>query len=340
MIYKNKFLIYKIIVILICFIITSFFTRNIECKAETNKENLQVKGEIYFYLDDVTPFNELNNLIDEISYLKDNGIKFFIESSPVFVNEDLKAMRRFAACLRYAQANGGKIVLKFPILNEKGSNGKSISAHVITEKVKKSFDNYTNYWVYPIGMSVKESLLYREDLKELWECTDTLFLNSQDNINNDKSNYTIKSYENIIQKINLDNYIKNNSTNIYDKSAICVKSDFTFDEFKKNVDEILNREISFTENNKLNSYMKFNNEVKSNSKGIFFNNKDVTQQRFICEEEYKNAFAKEDSKKESPSKKDLTLSNKIIEIVSAVASLIFLIILVLSKKIERKRFFK
>ena len=37
MIYKNKFLIYKIIVILICFITTSFFYGSIKCRAETNK---------------------------------------------------------------------------------------------------------------------------------------------------------------------------------------------------------------------------------------------------------------------------------------------------------------
>ena len=340
MIYKNKFLIYKIIVILICFITTSFFTGSIECRAETNKENLQSKGEIYFYLDNVTPFNYLNNLIDEIDYLKDNGIQFFIEASPIFVNQDLKAMGRFAECLRYAQANGGKVILKFPIINSKGVDGESVSGQLIREKVKVAFNNYTNYWVYPVGMSVNESLLYREDLKNLLECTDTLFLDSQDNLNIDMNNYTIKSYDNIIQKINVDDYIKNNKINIYDKSAICVESDCNFEEFKKNVDKILNKEIILTANNRLNSYMKFDNEVKSNSKGIFFNNEDVTQQRFISEEEYKNAFVKEDSKEENLVKKDLTLSNKMIEIVSTVALLIFLIILVLSKNIERKRFFK
>src|SRR5471030_1642788 len=190
MIYKNEFIIDKIIVILICFITTIFFTGSIECRAE----NVQSKGEVYFYLDNVTPFNDLNNLIDEIDYLKDNGIKFFIEAASIFVNKDLKAMGRFTECLRYAQVNGGRVVLNFLIINSKGVDGESTSGQLISETVKVAFNNYTNYWVYPVGMSINESLPYSEDLKSLLECTDTLFLNSQDNINT--NNYIIKLHNN------------------------------------------------------------------------------------------------------------------------------------------------
>lgn len=431
MIYKNKFFIYRILVILICFITVDVLMENLQCKAEEskvlilydgskeygaeenllndlvktqlsngkaitidkinfdnlkeldgydeiwvlnikgfnddikdlkdklssynksvhwleknsdifnnlNKDKLKSKNETYFYLDNVTPFNDLNDLIDEIDCLKNSGIKFFIEASPVFVNEDSKAMGRFAECLRYAQANGGKIILKFPIINSKGVDGNSTSGKIINEKVKEAFKNYTNYWVYPVGMSIDDSLLYREDLKSLFECTDTLFLNSADNINIDISNYTIKSYSNIIQKINLDDYIDNNKTKINGQSAVCVESDCKLDEFKKNIDKILNKEIILIPNSKLNSYMKFDSEVKGSSKGIFFNNQDVTQQRFINEEEYESAFNKKDSK-ETPIKEDLTQANRKLEILSAVALVIFIIILIISKNIERKRFFK
>lgn len=339
MIYKNKGLICKTIIIFICFITINFLSEGTRINAlETNNESSQAKSEIYFYLDDVTPFNDLNNLIDEVDYLKNNGIKFFIEASPVFINEDLKAMGRFAECLRYAQASGGKVILKFPIINNKGANGETINEQLINNKIKAAFDNYTNYWVYPVGMSIDGSLLYNEDLKNALKCTDTLFLNSDDNFN--LSSYNNKSYYNIIRKISLDDYIKNNQGNISEKSALCVESDCSFKEFKNNVDKILSKEIVLATNDKLSSYMKFTNEVKSNSKGIYFNDKDVTQVRFINAEEYESAFNKGENKEENTVKKDLTSSNKSLEILSIVAILIFLIILLFSRKIERKRFFK
>lgn len=341
MIYKNKGVICKIIIIFICVITVNFLVESTRINAlETNNESLQSKSEIYFYLNDVTPFNDLNNLVDEVDYLKNNGIKFFIEASPVFINEDLKAMGRFAECLRYAQANGGKVILKFPIINNKGANEENVNEKVINEKIKAAFDNYTNYWVYPVGMSVDESLFYNEDLKNVLKCTDTLFLNSDDNINVNLNNDNNKSYNNIISKINLDNYINNNKASISDKNALCVESDCSFEEFKKSVDKILSKEIVLTTNDKLSSYMKFANEVKSNSKGIYFNDKDVTQIRFINAEEYENAFNKGENKEENPVKKNLTVSNKSLEILSSVAILIFLVILLFSRKIERKRFFK
>jgi hypothetical protein len=334
MIYRNNFRIYKVIVILICFITANAFIGNTVCKAETNKP------ETYFYLDDVTPFNDLNNLIDEIDYLKDNGIKFFIEVSPVFVNEDLKAMGKFAECLRYAQANGGIVVMKAPTINSKGMNAKSIIGQQVSEKAKIAFNNFTNYWVYPVAMSVDVSLLYRDDFKDILECTDTLFLNLEDNININDSNHTIKYYNNIIQKVTLRDYMENSKTNMYVRNALCVESDYNFEEFKKKVNEILNREITFTPSNRLSTYMKFDNEVKSNFKGIFLNDKDVTQQRFINQDEYKNSFVKNENNEENPVKVDLTESNRTLEIISGLALLIFLIILILSKNIERKRFFK
>lgn len=318
----------------------NLFYSNIACKAEVNTENSQSKKAVYFYLDNVTPFNDLNNLIDEITYLKNNGIKFFIEVSPVFVNGELKAMGRFAECLRYAQANGGRVILKFPIINNQGANAAAINGTLINEKLKAAFNNYTNYWVYPVGMSIDESILYKDDFKNVLKCTDTLFVSFQDSSNINKNNAVIKAYDNVIQKVDLDYYMKNDKANIFDKNALCVESDCTFEEFKKNVDKILNREIVLTSSDKLSSYMKYDDEVKSNLKGIFFNNVDVTQDRFISAEEYENTFAKNSNKEENPVKADLSKSNRSLEILSGVAILIFLIILVLSKNIERKRFFK
>lgn len=70
-----------------------------------------------------------------------------------------------------------------------------------------------------------------------------------------------------------------------------------------------------------------------------FNNQEVTQDRFINAEEYENAVNKTINK-ENPIKEDLTLTNRRLEIFSGAALIIFIGILIISRNIERKRFFK
>lgn len=303
----------------------------------SKKEIVKSRSQIYLYLDNVTPLNDLNDLIDEIDYLKSIGIKFFIEVSSIFINEDLEAMVRFSECLRYAQANGGKVILKSPIISEDVTNINLIQKQVITERTKDSYENYIKYLIYPVGMSIYEDSIYNEGFKNILESTDSLFLNAKDKINIDVDNYMIKAYKNIIQKITLEDYLISPKTNI--KNAITIESKCTLNEFKRNINKILNKEIIITDCRNFKSYMKFQNQVDNNLKGIFLNNKDVTQNRFISKEEYESNF-NNNYDKENIIKKDLAFTNMRLEIVSGTAIIIFLIILVISKNIERKRFFK
>lgn len=302
-----------------------------------DKKDLKLKAETYLYLDNVTPFNDLNSLIDEVEYLKNKGIKFFIEAAPVFVNENLKAMGRFSEALRYAQANGGKVILKFPIINSKGVNGTDTGGKIIADKLKEAFKNYTNYWIYPVGINANEELLYREDLKNILESTDTLFLNYNEDINIDIDNYEIKAYRNFIQKVDLKDYINNEKTS--SKNAIKIESNCNLEEFKNNVDKVLSKEINLMPSNKISSYIKFESEIKNDYGRVFLNNQEVTQDRFINAEEYENAVNKTINK-ENPIKEDLTLTNIRLEIFSGAALIIFIGILIISRNIERKRFFK
>lgn len=302
-----------------------------------DKKDLKLKAETYFYLDNVTPFNDLNNLIGEVDYLKDKGIKFFIEAAPVFVNENLKAMGRFSEALRYAQANGGKVILKFPIINSKGVNGTDTGGEIIGDKLKEAFKNYTNYWIYPVGINADEEFIYREDLKNILESTNTLFLNYNEDINIDIDNYEIKAYTNFIQKVDLNDYINNEK--ISGKNAIKIESNCNLEEFKNNVDKVLSKEINLIPSNKMSTYIKFESEIKNDNVRVFFNNQEVTQDRFINAEEYENAVNKTINK-ENPIKEDLTLINRRLEIFSGAALIIFIGILIISRNIERKRFFK
>ncbi|WP_315082236.1 DUF2334 domain-containing protein [uncultured Clostridium sp.] len=294
-----------------------------------NKEH---EKNTYFYFDKVTPFNDLNVLIEEIDYLKKMGIRFFIEVPPVFKNENLSAMNRFAEVLRYAQANGGEIVLTLPSIVSLDVQGKNIE-----EKVDLGFKNYINYWIYPTAISISDYWLYRNDLKELLKKTDTIFIDSNIDIGIlDFDKYNLSSYKNIIEKVNLDN-----SSNLYNNVAINISSKLSVSEFKNKVKELLDKDIYFKDTRYISSSITINNlNIKSNKNGIFLNDKNVTQLQFIDSEKYKTAVNGYENQRNEDVNISLEQTNKILVIISTVVVIIFIIIVLISFNIDKRKFLK
>lgn len=88
--------------------------------------------------------------------------------------------------------------MSFFIMNSKKVNGDLINFELIYNSVKLVFDNYINYWVYLVGMSVDEFLIYKKELKNILECINILFLNFKYDINDDIDDFIIKFYDNVI----------------------------------------------------------------------------------------------------------------------------------------------
>ncbi|WP_252238357.1 DUF2334 domain-containing protein [Clostridium sp. VAP51] len=294
--------------------------------------NKEYEKNIYLYFDKVTPFNDLNVLIEEIDYLKKIGIRFFIEVSPVFKNENLSAMNRFAEVLRYAQANGGEIVLTLPPLVSLDVKGKNIE-----EKVNLGFKNYINYWIYPTAISISDYWLYRDDLKELLKKTDTIFIDSNIDMGIlDFDKYNLSSYKNIIEKVNLDN-----SSNLYNNVAINVSSKLSVKEFKNKVEELLDKDIYFKDTHDINSSITIDNlNIKSNKNGIFLNDKNVTQVQFVDSEKYKTVMNGYENQRHDDVNINLDKTNKILVIISTVVVILFIIIVLINFNIDKRKFLK
>ncbi|CDH90626.1 Conserved protein [Clostridium botulinum B str. Eklund 17B (NRP)] len=294
--------------------------------------NKEYEKNIYLYFDKVTPFNDLNVLIEEIDYLKKIGIRFFIEVSPVFKNENLSAMNRFAEVLRYAQANGGEIVLTLPPLVSLDVKGKNIE-----EKVNLGFKNYINYWIYPTAISISDYWLYRNDLKELLKKTDTIFIDSNIDMGIlDFDKYNLSSYKNIIEKVNLDN-----SSNLYNNVAINVSSKLSVKEFKNKVEELLDKDIYFKDTHDINSSITIDNlNIKSNKNGIFLNDKNVTQVQFVDSEKYKTVMNGYENQRNDDVNINLDKTNKILVIISTVVVILFIIIVLINFNIDKRKFLK
>ncbi|MGN2338615.1 DUF2334 domain-containing protein [Clostridium cagae] len=294
--------------------------------------NKEYEKNIYLYFDKVTPFNDLNVLIEEIDYLKKIGIRFFIEVSPVFKNENLSAMNRFAEVLRYAQANGGEIVLTLPPLVSLDVKGKNIE-----EKVNLGFKNYINYWIYPTAISISDYWLYRDDLKELLKKTDTIFIDSNIDMGIlDFDKYNLSSYKNIIEKVNLDN-----SSNLYNNVAINISSKLSVKEFKNKVKELLDKDIYFKDTHDINSSITIDNlNIKSNKNGIFLNDKNVAQVQFVDSEKYKTVMNGYENQRHDDVNISLDKTNKILVIISTVVVILFIIIVLINFNIDKRKFLK
>ncbi|NFI51785.1 DUF2334 domain-containing protein [Clostridium botulinum] len=294
--------------------------------------NKEYEKNTYLYFDKVTPFNDLNVLIEEIDYLKKNGIPFFIEVPPVFKNENLSAMNRFAEVLRYAQANGGEIVLTLPQLVSLDVQGKNIE-----EKFDLGFKNYINYWIYPTAISISDYWLYRDDLKELLKKTDTIFIDSNVDIGIlEFDKYNLSSYKNVIEKVNLEN-----GNNLYNNVAVNISSKLSINEFKNKIKELLEKDICFKDTHDISSSITIDNlNINSNKKGIFLNDKNVVQVQFIDSEKYKTVVNVYENQRHDDVNISLDKTNKILVIISTVVVILFIIIALISFNIDKRKFLK
>lgn len=294
--------------------------------------NKEYEKNTYLYFDKVTPFNDLNVLIEEIDYLKKNGIPFFIEVPPVFKNENLSAMNRFAEVLRYAQANGGEIVLTLPQLVSLDVQGKNIE-----EKFDLGFKNYINYWIYPTAISISDYWLYRDDLKEFLKKTDTIFIDSNVDIGIlEFDKYNLSSYKNVIEKVNLEN-----GNNLYNNVAVNISSKLSINEFKNKIKELLEKDIYFKDTHDISSSITIDNlNINSNKKGIFLNDKNVVQVQFIDSEKYKTVVNGYENQRLDDVNISLDKTNKILVIISTVVVILFIIIALISFNIDKRKFLK
>lgn len=294
----------------------------------------------YILIDNVTPFIDLNDLVDKISYLYQNGIQFVISTIPVFENTNFNAMQRYAEVLRYAEARGGTIIMHNPYLEVENAPAEDIISKCII-----GYKNYLDYWVYPVALDMPKAYLYRDDMKPLLSKSNTIFLQEgEDTGILDFASFQNNKFSNVIQKINYEN-INKSSYKDFENTAICIDNKNPYKDFKKIVSNLIDNGIYFNNPSYINSKVTLGNDVLvSGGSGIYLNDKPVTQNTFINEKDFKEAILKDNKKIESPKEEDkyinISSPRKVIVVVAIIACIIFLVIVILSRKIDRKKYFK
>lgn len=290
----------------------------------------------YFMLDNVNPFIDLNELANKIDYLNNHGIQFFISAIPIFENTDFNAMKRFAEVLRYAQYKGGYVTLQSPYL--KDNSAPSVD---IIDKSKIGYQNYLNYFIYPLGFNVPDFFLYREDMKHFFEKTNTVFLSDNYDMNTQNIGYFKNNkFENVIYKVD---YTKINDIKYKDFKDIAVSVDnsISYDKFKNIIDELNNSEVYFNDPRYLNIEVKLNdNIITSGMSGTFLDGNLVTQNNFIDQDDFAKAVDKNGSLKQDEKLVSVEKPTKIIIVIALSSCSIFLIIVILSRKKDKRKYFK
>ena len=128
------------------------------------------KGQ-YIVLDEVYAYMPAQDLMDRVNVLVEANLPFVISVMPIYSNTDYPAMQQFCEVLRYAQANGGAIIVRTPILRTPITDWDDYNA-VITDVLEA----FTSYGVYPLGFDVPYSWTWDEDALEWMKRSRTIFV--------------------------------------------------------------------------------------------------------------------------------------------------------------------
>lgn len=76
------------------------------------------EGKLYYLLDEIYVFSDLEKIADWGTALHDNGIPFLVRIMPIYEHLDYPAFARFIQTLRYLRTQGGTILIHEPIVQE------------------------------------------------------------------------------------------------------------------------------------------------------------------------------------------------------------------------------
>lgn len=125
----------------------------------------------YLVFDEVYPFTDPDKLMKIADLMKKNNIPYVMSVMPVYENIKFLSMKRFCEALTYMQANGGTVILHYPIIQN-----DEITIADIQKKINTALSAYTGYGVYPIALEAPSNWMYDDIGKEIMRRFRTIVL--------------------------------------------------------------------------------------------------------------------------------------------------------------------
>ncbi len=313
-------------------------------KAAFSKEIAQWKwpyqGEPHIYaqymlINKVYPFEDPEKLLQVINLMIDKEEPFVISVMPVYVNGDYPAMQRFCEVLRYAQANGGTVILHVPI-----NQMVSLDTDLMYEYLTLALDIYVNQGVYPMALQVPSNWIFQEDTIEIMSHFRTIFIMEEEDeyieaSSDMTSNIVFKDgHQWIAEAIGLDNF----KTSYLSVSSTAVSIDMQ-DEMQVIEEKIKACQTSFIPLKSLwdseHSFWTEDNRMTYADHRIVYNDEVIENTFFPTEYEEEFSYNRNVLSRFS---KDLTSENQKLVVAVSIISFLFLLFILIARYNNRKKF--
>lgn len=290
----------------------------------------------YIVFDKVYPFTNLEQMLIAINAMIELDTPFIISVMPLYQNGDYPSMKRFCEVLRYAQANGGAIILHAPIIQN-----TNLNVEEIREYITIATEAYTNNGVYPIGIEAPAKWLFDKQGQEILRRYRTVMIYEEENgvINlnlTDHFNHIYKDGHQIIgPSISID---ESGSSRVKSySSAVYMNILEDVDILKSYIQDYKDSIVP------IKSLWEFSNVVYTNSSIIEYKKNILTLNGKQVSLDYKpSEFEKNyEYKRDIMSRITVDLENQNKKLISAVsvALILFIIFIIVARNANKKKFF-
>lgn len=289
----------------------------------------------YMVLDKVYPFQDQDKLLEVVKYFISKNEPFIISVMPVYANGDFPAMQHFCEILRYAQSNGGTILINSPI-NQMNTFDKEL----VNDYMSTAINIYVEHGVYPMGIEVPSNWLFNRDTIDVMSRFSTVLVSDETDqrIEADDTAYTNLVYEDGHQWIGPAISIDKNGTSYLKINSTAVKFDLDTDmEFiKQKVEACITSEVPLKSLWDVEHSFWTEEHVMTYKKHIILlDGKRIENQFKPTEYDENYQYNRNMLQRFS---KDLTSENQKLVIMVVIISIIFISFILIARYRNRKRF--
>jgi Uncharacterized protein conserved in bacteria (DUF2334) len=289
----------------------------------------------YIVLNQVYPFQDSEKLLEIVKYLIEKEEPFVISVMPIYDHGNYPTMQRFCEILRYAQANGGAIIIHSPI-----NQMTDFDTEVVNDYMTSALSIYMEQGVYPLGIQVPRSWMFNEATIEVMSRFRTVLISEEE----DTLVWQTTSTTNLVYKdghqwigpvVQLDNsgvsYLKTNS--------FAVNFDVTkdMDEIKDKINACLASFVPLKSLFDIEHSFWTDDDIMSYKNQIILVNGKRVENTFVATE-YDENFKYNRNTLQRYSK-DLTKVNKNLVISVAVVSFLFIAFIFTARHRNKQTFF-
>ena len=291
----------------------------------------------YIVLDRIYPFQNPDKLFQIIAKMAETHTPFVISAMPVYDHGDYPAMQHFCEVLRYAQDNGGVVILHAPV-----NQMDPFDVDLVNESIALAVNAYIQQGVYPMGLEVPHNWMSNSSAAEVMSRFKTILISSEsdDRIEADwneaQSNLVYRDdHQFIAPAIALDDdgvsYVNSCS------SAVYLDMNESTDQIMEKIEACGSSFVPVKNLWEISHSLYTNTDTISCKNGKIYINGGQTDKTFIPTE-YEENFSYNRNQLQRFSM-DLTSENhKLIVAVAAVAVL-FVIFIIVARRNNRSRFF-